>query len=317
MSSSEIAIKASNLTKSFGDLIAVNNISFKIHKGEIVGILGPNGAGKTTTIRLITGLFESELDGEIFIFTEELRKNLEACKSKFGIVPEISNAFRDFTVWDNLIFTGKIYGLTRQEIEKRAKQLLNHYDLYDKINSKTKSLSKGLKQRLNFCLALLHDPPILILDEPTSGLDPISVRIMRKRIIGMKEEGKTILITSHDMQEAQNLCDRVLIMKKGKIITDADPDMLRENYTQKSTIRFKIEDDVSFEKLDKIKEQFNIKKEKDNLFYFLSDNPLQELSKLYNFTQNFNLTLSHLTIKESSLEEVFIDIIKKTKKDEN
>jgi ABC-2 type transport system ATP-binding protein len=311
-----VAIMASNLFKKFGDLIAVDNISFKIYEGEIVGILGPNGAGKTTTIRIITGLFESEENTEIYIFNQNLRKNLEIIKSNFGIVPEISNAFRDFTVWENLLFTGRIYGLTKQEVEIRAKQLLNQYDLYDRIKTKTKYLSKGLQQRLNFCLALLHDPPILILDEPTSGLDPISVSIMRKRILQMKDEGKTILITTHDMQEAQNLCDRVLIMNKGKIITDADPDTLRRNFNKKSTIRFQINDNISSNQIGKLEEKLTIKKEKTGYYSFLSDDPLSDISSLSNTIENTDIEIKNLTIKEVSLEDVFIDLIKKGKKEE-
>jgi len=317
MSKAQSAIKASNLFKRFGDLIAVNNISFEIFEGEIVGILGPNGAGKTTTIRIITGLFESEDNSEVYIFNQNLRKNLETCKSKFGIVPEISNSFRDFTVRQNLLFTGRIYGLSKQEIETRAKVLLNQYDLYDRINTKTKSLSKGLQQRANFCLALLHDPPILILDEPTSGLDPISVSIMRKRILQMKEEGKTILITTHDMQEAQNLCDRVLIMNKGKIITDADPDTLRRNFKQKSTVRFQIVNHISTNQINQLEEKLKIKKEKSGYYSFLSDNPIHDISSLSHIIEHSDIEVKNITIKEVSLEDVFIDLIKKTKRSEN
>ncbi|TFF90086.1 MAG: ABC transporter ATP-binding protein [Promethearchaeota archaeon] len=311
-----LAIKALNLFKKFGDLTAVDNISFEISEGEIVGILGPNGAGKTTTIRIITGLFESEENTEISIFNKNLRENLELCKSKFGIVPELSNTFRDFTVWENLLFTGRIYGLSKHEVESRAKYLLNQYDLYERIKTKTKSLSKGLQQRLNFCLALLHDPPILILDEPTSGLDPISVSIMRKRIVKMKEEGKTILITTHDMQEAQNLCDRVLIMNKGKIITDADPDTLRRNFRQKSTIRFQITNRISSTQIKTLEDEFKIEKEKSGYYYFLSDDPIHDISSISQIIQNSDIEIKNLTITEASLENVFIDLIKKTKNEE-
>ncbi|MHA1344646.1 MAG: ABC transporter ATP-binding protein, partial [Promethearchaeota archaeon] len=207
-SSNQVAINAINLTKRFGDIIAVNDISFKINTGEIVGILGPNGAGKTTTIRLLTGVFQLENKGKIEIFGENIVKNPRKYKKNFGIVPEISNAFSDYTVLQNLNFSGSIYGLSKKQIEKRVQTLLTQFNLMDKIHSKTKTLSKGLKQRLIFCLALLHEPPILILDEPTSGLDPFSVNLMRKQILQLKKEGKTILITTHNMQEAQNICDR-------------------------------------------------------------------------------------------------------------
>jgi ABC-2 type transport system ATP-binding protein len=315
MNESDVAIQASHLTKQYGDLVAVNDISFKIFKGEIVGILGPNGAGKTTTIRLITGLFKSREDSEIFIFNEALNRNPNRSKREFGIVPEVSNSFVDFTVWENLLFTGRIYGLTKTQVETRAKVLLNQYDLLDKIHAKTKTLSKGLQQRLNFCLALLHNPSILILDEPTSGLDPFSVKIMRKRILQMKEEeNKTILITTHDMEEAQNLCDRVLIMNKGKIITDADPDTLRKNFKQKSTIRFQITNEITEEKVQNLKEQLQhkIKREKSGYYSLISENPFEDIAHLSDLAKKYEIKLTNLTIKEASLEDVFIDIIKKT-----
>lgn len=313
MSKSKPVISASNLSKSFGRITAVDNISFKIYKGEIVGILGPNGAGKTTTIRIITGLLESEREAEIKIFAQDLNKNLIKSKTNFGIVPEISNAYTDFTVWRNLEFTGKIYGLSKKQVETRAKRLLKQFDLYDKINAKTKTLSKGLKQRLNFCLALLHDPPILILDEPTSGLDPISVSIMRNRILQMKEQGKTILITTHDMQEAQNICDRVLIMNKGKIIEDADPNMLRKNFNQKSTINFQIKEDLPSGLKKELESLFDDITMKKDYYEFLSDIPLEDISLLNRFIKEHEIDITNLQIKQASLEEVFINLIKKTK----
>ena len=313
MSKSKPVISASNLSKSFGRITAVDNISFKIYKGEIVGILGPNGAGKTTTIRIITGLLESEREAEIKIFAQDLNKNLIKSKTNFGIVPEISNAYTDFTVWRNLEFTGKIYGLSKKQVETRAKRLLKQFDLYDKINAKTKTLSKGLKQRLNFCLALLHDPPILILDEPTSGLDPISVSIMRDKILQMKEQGKTILITTHDMQEAQNICDRVLIMNKGKIIEDADPNMLRKNFNQKSTINFQIKEDLPSGLKKELESLFDDITMKKDYYEFLSDIPLEDISLLNRFIKEHEIDITNLQIKQASLEEVFINLIKKTK----
>ena len=190
-----VGINALNLNKRFGDLIAVDNVSFSIFESEIVGILGPNGAGKTTTIRLLTGVFGLENNAKIEIFNQDITRNPYKYKMNFGIVPEVSNAFSDYTVWQNLKFSGGIYGMPKVRIEQRAKKLLKDFGLIDKRNSKTKTLSKGLKQRLNFCLALLHEPPILILDEPTSGLDPFSVKLMREQILQFKKEGKTILIT--------------------------------------------------------------------------------------------------------------------------
>jgi ABC-2 type transport system ATP-binding protein len=304
------AIKAFNLSKKFEDLIAVDNISFKIKKGEIVGILGPNGAGKTTTIRLLTGIFKLESQASIEIYNEDITKNLSKHKINFGIVPEVSNAFSDFTVWQNLKFSGSIYGFPKEKIEKHSKKLLEQFGLIDKMHSKTKALSKGLKQRLNFCLALLHEPSILILDEPTSGLDPISVKLMRNRILQLKEEGKTILITTHDMQEAQTICDRILIMNRGKIIADESPDTLREKFKSTSRILFKFDGVLSNDKKNTLIDTFNKIKKENDYYVFSSDDVIKDASMLYNFSEENNLNISDFQVKETSLEEVFIHLIK-------
>ena len=305
-----VAIKVLNLIKRFGSLVAVNDVSFEINQGEIVGILGPNGAGKTTTIRLLTSVFQLENNAKIEIFGDDITHNPTKYKKNFGIVPEISNAFSDYSVWQNLMFSGGIYGISKDEIEKRSKKLLTQFNLIDKVYSKTKTLSKGLKQRLNLCLALLHDPPILILDEPTSGLDPISVNLMRNQILKLKEEGKTILITTHDMREAQNMCDRILIMNKGKIIADESPDTLRDQFKSTSTILFKIDGVISKEQeriLSKIV-KFDI--DKNDYLVFSSANALKDISNLYQTSKENSIKISDLKIKETSLEEVFIHLIK-------
>jgi ABC-2 type transport system ATP-binding protein len=305
-----VAIKVFNLSKRFGDLIAVNNVSFEINRGEIVGILGPNGAGKTTTIRLLTGVFQLENNAKIEIFGTDIIKNPSKYKQFFGIVPEISNAYSDYSVWQNIKFSGSIYGITKDMIEKRSKKLLSQFGLINRAHSKTKSLSKGLKQRLNLCLALLHDPPILILDEPTSGLDPISVNLMRDQILKLKEEGKTILITTHDMREAQNICDRILIMNQGKIIADQNPKTLREQFKSTATILIKIEGALSTEQENELSEIFKIAKEQSGYHVFSSDNALKDISKLYRVSKANDIKISDLKIKETSLEEVFIHLIK-------
>ena len=310
----KIAVRALNLTKKFGDLIAVDNISLSIKQGEIVGILGPNGAGKTTTIRLLTSVFQLENNARIKIFGKDITKNPSNYKKNFGIVPEISNAFSDYSVWQNLKFSGGIYGISKEKIEKHSKKLLTQFDLIDKMHSKTKTLSKGLKQRLNFCLALLHEPPILILDEPTSGLDPISVKLMRKQILQLKTEGKTILITTHDMQEAQNICDRILIMNKGKIIADESPNNLREQFKSSIKILFKISGVLSNEQKKALMDIFNLVKEKNKYYAFSSYDALKDISKLYKVSKENSIKILDFKIQETSLEEVFIHLIKKEDK---
>jgi len=310
-----IAIRAQNLRKNFGPLAAVDNISFSIKKQEIVGVLGPNGAGKTTTIRLLTGLYPALPGSSIQIFNEDMTTNPLLCKSLIGIVPEISNAFLDYSVLQNLQFTGQLFGLTKKEIRERSTSLLQRYDLTDKAKSLTKALSKGLKQRLNFCMALLHDPPILIFDEPTAGLDPMSVRVLREQILHLRETGKTILLTTHDMQEAQKICDRVLIINKGKIIVDESPDVLRAKFGNARVILFKSAADLPESLVTSFRSNFSqgtsLKLLKNGYYQFSSKEPVADIVKIHNLLQNNGISISDIKLEETSLEDIFIQLIQK------
>lgn len=308
-SSNAIALETFNLTKKFDTLTAVDDISFKINEGGIVGILGPNGAGKTTTIRLITGIFELKGNSRVEIYSEDLTSNPKELKKNFGIVPEVSNAYSDYTVWQNLSFSGTIYGLSKEKIKERTRILLDRFKLADKINSKLKTLSKGLKQRVNLCLALLHEPSILILDEPTSGLDPFSVSIVRNQILDLRKEGKTILITTHNMQEAQQICDRILIMNRGKIIADESPNDLRKNFKSTSTIMIKLQGDVSNESKEELYSLFKVIKKEMNNFNIISENPIEDIARLNDFLNKNDISIQDFSLKETSLEEVFIHLI--------
>ncbi len=312
--SKKIAIETFDLTKKFGDLTAVDHISFKIAEGDIVGILGPNGAGKTTTIRLIIGIFQLENESRVEIYSEDLTNSPKELKKKFGIVPEVSNAYSDYTVWQNINFSGTIYGLSKQKIKDRANILLNRFELKDKMHAKTKTLSKGLKQRLNLCLALLHEPSILILDEPTSGLDPFSVNIVRNQILDLKKEGRTILITTHNMQEAQQICDRTLIMNRGKIIADESPDNLRKKFKPSSILYFKIKGKLSSEQENELKSLFHLKTEPNNHMSVITNNPLEDISFLNDYVKKQGIEISKFNLNETTLEEVFINLIKSDSK---
>ena len=275
-----------------------------------MGILGPNGAGKTTTIRLITAIFQLENDSRVEIYSQDLTNSPKELKKKFGIVPEISNAYSDYTVWQNLNFSGRIYGLSKEKVKERTKVLLERFELTEKMHFKTKTLSKGLKQRLNLCLALLHEPSILILDEPTSGLDPLSVGIVRKQILDLKKEGKTILVTTHNMQEAQQVCDRILIMNRGKIIADESPDNLRKKFKPSSTMLFKLEGKLSTEQKEGLTSRFNVIEEPNKPLTIITNNPLEDISALNEFVKKNSLIISNFNLKETTLEEVFIHLIK-------
>lgn len=308
--SKKIVLKTINLTKQFGDLTAVDGVSFEIEEGSIVGILGPNGAGKTTTIRLITGIFELENLSQVKIYSSDLTNSAKSLKKEFGIVPEISNAYSDFTVWQNLQFSGTIYGLSKKKIKARALELLKRFKLEDKTHVKTKTLSKGLKQRLNLCLALLHEPSILILDEPMSGLDPISVSIVRNQILELKRERKTILITTHNIHEAQRVCDRILIINKGKLIADQTPEYLLKKIKPSSKLLFSLINPLSSEQDTELKSLFPFMEQKNDQISVVSNNPLKDIAKFSNFVEKYDLSVSNFKLHESTLEEVFIHLIK-------
>ncbi|MEG9193819.1 MAG: ATP-binding cassette domain-containing protein [Candidatus Methanoglobus sp.] len=183
----------------------MNRISFEVKEGEIFGFLGPNGAGKTTTIRILTTLIKPD-GGKSFVAGYDVLKNPIEVKKRIGVVPEVSNAYVDLTVWENLMLIGKLYGLPVKKIKENATKLLNEFGLYDVRDKLVKFLSKGMKQRLLLCMALVNDPEVLFLDEPTSGLDVESARLLREKIVQYNGEGKTVFLSTHNMEEANQLC---------------------------------------------------------------------------------------------------------------
>jgi len=222
-SNNGLAIEVTNLTKFYGQLLAVDHISFSINRGEFFGFLGPNGAGKTTTVRMLTGVIKKS-DGEARVMgypAGSIR-----VKQLSGVMPELSNAYLDLTAWGNLILMAELYRLPQAKAKERASSLLTQVGLYERKNSKTSTYSMGMRNRLVLCMALLPDPQILFLDEPTSGLDVQSVRFIRALLQNLKKEGKTLFLTTHNMDEAAEMCDRVAIINHGRLVAVDTPDNL-------------------------------------------------------------------------------------------
>lgn len=202
------AIGVTSLTKTFNGLEAVDNIGLHVRKGEFFGFLGPNGAGKTTTIRMLTGLLTPD-SGDIFIDGVDIRKNPIKAKMKIGVIPEMGNIYVDLTAKQNIILSGRFYGISKKELEKKTDALLDQFELYERKDDIVKTFSKGMKQRVNIASAIVHDPEILFLDEPTSGLDVQSQRLIKNIIKQMNQRGTTIFLTTHNIEEANILCERV------------------------------------------------------------------------------------------------------------
>jgi len=225
---SKFAVTAKDLTRCFGDFIAVDNISFDVSKGEIFGFLGANGAGKTTTIRMLCGLLLPS-SGQASVAGFDIYTEPENIKHSIGYMSQKFSLYEDLTVRENIEFYGGVYGLSRQEIKIKTAALLDHLQLAGQADQLTASLPLGWKQKLALSTAMLHDPPIIFLDEPTSGVDPASRRNFWELIYELAETGKTIFVTTHFMDEAE-YCQRVSIMRDGQIVELDSPQKLREKY---------------------------------------------------------------------------------------
>jgi len=212
----EYAIQVMNLTKYYGELRVVDHISFEVYKGEVFGFLGPNGAGKTTTIRMLTGILTPN-SGDVSIDGLDITRDPIKVKTKLGVIPEMGNIYVDLTAKQNIILAGKYYGVPRKELREKTDSLLDQFGLFERRNALVKTFSKGMKQKVNIASALVHNPEILFLDEPTLGLDVQSQRLIRNIIKEMNQRGTTVFLTTHNIEEANTLCERVGIINRGKV----------------------------------------------------------------------------------------------------
>ena len=218
----------SGLKKRYDGFPAIDGVSFSIKMGEVFGLLGPNGAGKTTTIRILSGLLKPTSGNALIMGNDVIKKPVEVKKS-IGVVPETSNLYPELTCFDNLVFAGRLYGMRSKRVKTKADELLELFGLKEKRNVLFSKLSSGMKRRLTMAASLIHEPPVLFLDEPTTGLDVMSARALREIIQSLKQKGITILLTTHYIEEADRLCDRIAIIVKGRIIIIDTPKALKKS----------------------------------------------------------------------------------------
>jgi len=290
-----------------GIIRAVDDISFDVKKGEIFGFLGPNGAGKTTTIRMMTGVLKPT-NGEIKIFGLNAWKNQIAVKQVTGNVPEMANVYLDMSGLQNLMFIGEIYGVSKQERIKRAETMLKKFNLYEKGDLKAKKYSKGMKQRLLLCMALMTNPQILFLDEPTSGLDVQSANIIKQLIKEFNKEGMTIFLTTHDMEVANELCDRIAIINHGKIISLDTPENIKKLTQDYQAIDLHL---VNRVKKEEIKNLRNIREVQENEegFHIIVEDIHDSICEIVDYIKARNVKIKHLSTHKPKLEEAFLKII--------
>jgi len=295
-------IKAENLKKSYGATVAVDDVSFEVQKGQTFGLLGPNGAGKTTTIQLLCGLLKPDagkitLDGKTNPGLIEVRMSL-------GVVPQALALYEELSALDNLRFFGKIYGLSGQKLKERVDNCLEIAGLVQRSKERVSKYSGGMKRRLNMVCSLLHNPPILLLDEPTVGVDPQSRNSIFETIENMSKEGRTIIYTTHYMEEAQRLCDKVAIIDHGKIL---DMDSV-ENLVTKHGGPSHIEAEFEEKSLDinKIKPFIDDKNPQyeESKIRFQTDKPMESLAKLNSSGMRF----ISLKVQTANLEDVFLNL---------
>src|SRR5918995_2907236 len=232
-------VQAKAVTKRFGDDVAVDGIDFEVHRGEVFGFLGPNGAGKTTTMRMIAAV-SPVTDGELHILGMDPRRQGADIRARLGVVPQEDNLDNELTVWDNLLIYGRYFGLPVAEVRGRAAELLHFARLDDRRDSRVDPLSGGMKRRLTIARSLINRPELLLLDEPTTGLDPQARHLLWDQLFRLKQRGVTLVLTTHYMDEAEQLCDRLVVMDAGLIVAHGSPQQLiAEHSTREVTeLRF-------------------------------------------------------------------------------
>ncbi len=294
-------ITINGLTKSYGEQLAVNNISFSLKKGEIVGFIGPNGSGKSTTMKSICGILTPD-SGEIVIGDEQITDSKTiSIKKHIGYLPENNPLYYEMYITEYLKYTGKIYQI--KNLDQRIEEIIKLTGLTPERHKKIAQLSKGYKQRVGLAQALIHDPEILILDEPTTGLDPNQLVEIRS-LIKSFSKNKAVLLSTHILQEVEAICDRVIIINKGTIVSDGKTENITGKF-ETQTIKVEFKNSITPDELKIIEGVIDVKADSENIFYLESkqDDDLRE--KVFQFAmKNKNSILELQTIKQS-LEDVF------------
>ena len=301
-----IVVKAQNLTKQYADILAVDRLDLEVPEGEIFGLLGPNGAGKTTTIRILTGQTKPT-SGTATIANYDILKEPIKAKQQMGVVPDVSNVYDEMSAWDNLIFAAQLYTVPKIEREKRAKELLELFELYERRKDHVGDFSKGMKRRITIAAALIHKPKLLFLDEPTSGLDVQSSRIIRSLIKELNDNGVTVFLTTHYIEEADQLCKRVAIINKGKIVAVDNPEKLKASMEERQIIEVSFSPPESLDKLKGLSCVKGISSLGDKCRLYVDDTSTA-VPSLVDYANKNNLKIVSINTLKPSLEDAFVKL---------
>jgi ABC-2 type transport system ATP-binding protein len=305
-------IELKNLTKKFGDITAVDSLTFHVDQGEIFGLLGPNGAGKTTTIRMLCCLI-SKTSGEAQIGGYRIGNGADslAIRKLIGLVPDNIGLYEELSAYENLDYYGKLYECPEQERKEKIAYFLTMMDLWEKRDQSVSDFSKGMKQKVAIARALIHDPKLLFFDEPTVNLDPESSKVVRDFILHLKKEGKTIFVNTHNLDEAQRICDRIGILKT-KLLTVNTPEQLEKSvWGSKTVIQMEAINDSILAVVKKLKpKEFSV--EENRIILELAD-PQKENPDYIQEIVSVGGRIQYVTQLNPGLEETYIKVIKETK----
>lgn len=304
-------IRIEKLTKKYGYQKAVDNISFDVKTGEIIGFLGPNGAGKTTTMKIITNYLNCE-EGDILIGGKSIQTHSEEIKRYIGYLPESNPLYNDMPVIEYLEFCGALQGITKNKITERVREMIRVCGLNAEKHKKIGELSKGYRQRVGLAQAMIHDPDILILDEPTTGLDPNQIVEIRKLIRELGKE-KTVILSTHILSEVEATCDRILIINNGKIVADGTAESLRKQAQGNEVLNVRIEDGKDVDVFKALKglstvAEVDFTDRTKNRFEVQSRPGCTSKREIFNLCVRNNWVLTEITASETKLEDIFREL---------
>jgi ABC-2 type transport system ATP-binding protein len=303
-----IAIEVKNLRKAFGEIHAVAGVNFEVKKGEIFSLLGPNGAGKTTTLSMLSCLLHPD-EGDAVVLGHSIRKDAMGVKSVLGVVPQEIALYEDLSARENLIFWGKMYGLRGSTLKTRVDEVLEVIGLTDRARHRVGKYSGGMKRRVNIGVALLHKPRVIYMDEPTVGIDPQSRRSILDSVVALKDQGMTVLYTTHYMEEAQELSDHIAIMDHGKIIASGtNAELIRivgEMHRITLTINTESAQVIEAWKATQGVKQVNAE---DGTLTLLADDSNRVLPRLFETASVKNVRITSVAVQEPNLEAVFLHL---------
>jgi ABC-2 type transport system ATP-binding protein len=307
-----LAIEVKGLTKKFGGFTAVNNISFEVPRGEIFGFLGPNGAGKTTTIRMLLGLLTPS-SGSAKVIGYDVVRESEALRKRIGYMSQKFSLYNDLTVEENLNFYGGVYGVRGRKLRERKKYILEMAGLTGRERELTKNLSGGWKQRLALGVAIIHEPEVLFLDEPTAGVDPISRRAFWELIYELAEEGTTILVTTHYMDEAEH-CQNLVFIQRGNLVAEGPPEVIKVEQMHGDVIEIDCEDASQAVPLLRELNVFEEVALYGALIHVVTNNPTEHIPLIEKTLTEHGLTVTSVERIAPSLEDVFISSAREAEK---